>query len=84
MRIEFTKSVVCDGRPFAAGAVVDASAVPPDHLASCLRLGYAREHAGPVRPTVLLLPPEISPETARAVVEATDEHPPEQQPKKKK
>lgn len=73
MRVEFTKSVVCDGRPFAAGAVVDASAVPPDHLASCLRLGYARAF--------------VPPAPATEPLAALDEHPPEpepQQPKKKK
>jgi hypothetical protein len=49
-RIEFTKAVVCDGKPFAAGAVVDETAVPPDHLATCLRLGFAREHVSRAAP----------------------------------
>lgn len=41
--IEFLKTVACDGTKFEAGAVVPRDAVPGDHLACCLRLGYARE-----------------------------------------
>jgi len=41
--IEFLKTVACDGKKYEAGGVVPRETVPPDYLASCLRLGYARE-----------------------------------------
>lgn len=41
--IEFLKTVACDGKKYEAGTVVPPNALPADYLASCLRLGYARE-----------------------------------------
>lgn len=43
--IEFLKTVACDGKKYEAGGVVPREAVLADYLASCLRLGYAREVA---------------------------------------